>query len=118
MFGLWWIVLAIALTICRASDIPTYPKEYAEYKWDDPEHNRIRKKKMAEWGEELLRQDEEDSFLQMQNEMKASLPKVRLGLSHSLKTYDKDKIHVRNRDVLKSGGVVYMKERTRKKNVC
>ena len=76
MIGRWWIVLAIAWTVC--ADVPEYPKDYAEYKWDDPEHNRMRKKKMAEWGEQILALDKEDSFLQMQNQMKASLPKKQL----------------------------------------
>ena len=76
MIGRWWIVLAIAWTVC--ADVPEYPKDYAEYKWNDPEHNRIRKKKMAEWGEQILALDKEANFLQMQNQMKASLPKKRL----------------------------------------
>ena len=88
MIGLLAFV-GVTLTVCRASNMPSeprYPKEYSEYKWNDPEHNRIRKKKMLEWGEQLFAQDKDDSFLQMQNEIKASLPKVRFVSPHTHST--------------------------------
>ena len=56
----------------------------------------MRKKKWQEWGEQILALDKEDSFLQMQNQMKETLPK----------------------NDSKNGGIVYMKERTQRRIRC
>lgn len=65
-------------TESRKENGPIYPKEFSQYQWDDPGHNRMRKKKLSEWGEQLIAESEEESFVEMRNEIKASLPQRRL----------------------------------------